>query len=425
MNETRVIIFSTVWPEPQSSAAGVRQMQWVNLFLSMGYRVTLVSPSKLKNENDWGVLDLPKQVDVLPLPMNRESVQEVLSGLNPEIVMFDRFILEEQFGPHVYTSCPHSLILMETQDLHFVRRARDEWKQKYLELESTTSEFYQTDTALRETSSILRVDYSFVVSSFEEKLLQDDFKIGPEKLKWIPFFYEKPIVVKESRRPFLQKENFCWIGNFRHEPNIDGLRWFRNEVWPLIKKQLPDAKLKVYGAYPPEEVMAWNNVKNGISVKGSAATLDEVFIEARVNIAPLRFGAGVKGKILEGFRYGVPTVTTKVGVEGLFRVGELKFPGIEANTTQDFADACVRLHQDEQEWKKCSLLSLEKMMENYAASSVVPDLKTLITKLLDQKKNKSLPDWISKILRFEGNQSRYYFAKWIEAKESKKPPESI
>jgi glycosyltransferase involved in cell wall biosynthesis len=416
MNEARVIIFSTVWPEPSSSAAGVRQMQWVHLFLGMGYAVTLVSPSKMKGENDWGHLDLPLGVEVLPLPLNREEVKEDLKRLSPQIVMFDRFILEEQFGPHVYEACPQALILMETQDLHFVRRARDDLKVKFLTLETLPTNFYQTETALRETSSLMRVDYSFVVSSFEEKILRDEFKIGAEKVKWVPFFYEKPIEVRERRLPFASKKDFCWIGNFRHEPNMDGLRWFRNEIWPIIRKQLPEARIEIYGAYPPEEVMAWNNVKNGIEVKGSALTLDEVFESARVNLAPLRFGAGVKGKIMEGFRYGVPCVSTKIGSEGLFG----QFPGYEANTAQDFANACVKLHEDEREWKKYSLMALEKMMEVCAAAARVPELKTLITELLEKKKSGAVPDWMSRVMRFENNQSRYYFTKWIEAKEIKK-----
>ena len=416
MNEAQVVIFSTVWPEPNSSAAGVRQMQWVQLFLAMEYRVTLVSPSKMKHENDWGHLKLPSGVDVLALPLNRESVQTDLKRLNPTIVMFDRFILEEQFGPHVYQACPDALVLMETQDLHFIRRSRDELKEKFLELSTVPTDFYKTETALRETSSILRVDYSFVVSSFEEKLLREEFSVGTDKVKWVPFFYERPIVVKEQRSHFTQKKDFCWIGNFRHEPNLDGLRWFRNEIWPVIRKQLPDARIQIYGAYPPEEVMSWNKVKNGIEVKGSAATLEEVFVGARVNVAPLRFGAGVKGKIMEGFRFGVPCVTTKVGSEGLFG----QFPGLEANTTQDFANACVKLHEDEREWKKYSLMALEKMMEVCAASARMPELKILIANLLEKKKLNTIPDWMSRVMRFEGNQSRYYFTKWIEAKETKK-----
>jgi glycosyltransferase involved in cell wall biosynthesis len=413
MKQSRVIIFSTVWPEPDSSAAGVRQMQWVQLFLGMGYAVTLVSPAREKNEDDWGSIELPDGVEAMVLPLNRESIQDDLARIAPDVVLFDRFFLEEQYGHHVFQSCPNALVLLETQDLHFVRRARDEFKEEFLSTAALPRDFYHTESALRETSAILRVDHSFVVSSFEERLLREEFGIGSGKVKWVPFFYDRPIAVKESRRPFSEKRDFCWIGNFRHEPNIDGLRWFRKEIWPLIRAQLPDAKIRVYGAYPPKEVMEWNNARNGFEVKGSALTLEEVFEDARVNLAPLRFGAGVKGKIMEGFRFGVPCVTTKVGVEGLF----VQFPGAEANTPIDFAKACVRLHESEAEWKKFSLMALEKMMEVCAASSRVPELRKLIEDLLARKRSGELPDWTSRVMRFEGNQSRLYFARWIEEKE--------
>jgi len=306
-----------------------------------------------------------------------------------------------------------------------VRRAREELKEQYLTATDLPPNFYKTETALRETGSIQRVDYSFVVSSFEEKLLLDEFQISSSKVKWLPFFYEKPIEVREKRATFTGSKDFSWVGNFRHPPNLDGLRWFRNEIWPLIRAELPDARLKVYGAYPPEEVMAWNHVKNGIEVKGSAKTLDEVFSKARVNVAPLRFGAGVKGKIMEGFRFGVPCVTTKVGTEGLFSLepdleGEdngARFPGMEANTPREFASACVKLHENEPEWKRCSLSALERMMNVCAAAAHVPETQQLITTMLAQKKSGVLPDWTSRLLRFEGNQSRYYFGKWIEEKE--------
>ncbi len=390
-------------------------MHWVRLFLGMGYQVTLISPAREKNADDWGTVDLPEGVDSIILPLNRESIREDLIQLDPEIVMFDRFYLEEQYGHMVFQACPRALVLMETQDLHFVRRARDEWKEQFLSMTSLPQDFYRTESALRETSAILRVDHSFVVSSFEEQLLREQFGIGSEKVKWVPFFYERPIAVKESRLPFHEKKDFCWIGNFRHDPNLDGLRWFRKEIWPLIRAQLPDAKIRIYGAYPPKEVMEWNHSRDGFEVKGSALTLEEVFEEARVNVAPLRFGAGVKGKIMEGFRFGVPCVSTRMGTEGLFG----QFPGVEADSPMDFANACVRLHENETDWKKFSLMALEKMMEVCAASSRVPELQQLIRDLLVRKQSGDLPDWIARVLRFEGNQSRLYFARWIEEKEKR------
>ena len=419
----QALIFSTVWPEPDSSAAGVRQMHWIHLLLDLFDQVTLISPSKTKGVEDWGHLKVPDRVSLLPLPMNDWSVKEKLKELNPELVMFDRFILEEQFGPIVYESLPRALILLETQDLHLVRRARESVREQFLEMQVFPPQFYQTDTALRETAAIDRVDFSFLVSSFEEALLKSEFGMGGDQQAWVPFFYDEP-QVKSGELSFQERSDFVWIGNFRHAPNVDGLRWFRAEIWPRIRKALPGSKLRIYGAYPSAEVMSWNlPQKTGIEVKGSAESLSEVYSHARVNLAPLRFGAGVKGKILEGFRFGVPVVTTKVGLEGIVPMGQDdQFPGLIAQTAEDFARECVDLYQNERIWNEKRLLATDLMLGVYDSKKTLPGLKARIERMLSEKKEGSLPRWRSKILRHELFNSHKYFSKWIEAKEKAATP---
>ena len=416
------LIFSTVWPEPDSSAAGVRQFHWIHFLLEENYRVVLTSPSKQKLEQDWGSLKLPENVECLPLPLNHSDVTETLRSWAPDLVVFDRFILEEQFGHKVYEACPDALILLETQDLHLVRRSRERVRERYLEEASKHNYIYENEVAIRETAAIERVDYSFVCSSYEEQLLSDLFQIGNDKAKWVPFFYDEPLVESSNARSFSEREDFVWIGNFRHAPNIDGLRWFRNEIWPKIRAELPKARLRIYGAYPSKEVMDWNlPEKTGISVLGSALTLEEVFLKARVNLAPLRFGAGVKGKLLEGFRYGIPAVSTHVGVEGLIPLSsDLQFPGLEANTVSTFANACIELYQNEVIWNQSKEHARALMQGHYDSKHVRPELSKLLKKLLAKKENGELPRWNSRILRHELTNSHKYFSKWIEEKEKPK-----
>ena len=426
-DKRHALIFSTVWPEPNSSAAGVRQFQWIHFLLKQNFRLTLISPSKQKGETDWGSLSLPAGVECLPLPLNQSSVKEVLRSLNPDVVMFDRFILEEQFGHFVYENCPNALVLLETQDLHFVRRAREPIRENYLSAKTKfdSAKLYQTETALRETAAIERVDYSFVVSSFEEKLLRESFDLGPKKVAWIPFFYDEPIEAAQFAKPFAERNSWVWVGNFRHAPNIDGLRWFRAEVWPRIRIRLPGARLKIYGAYPSKEVMDWNSPeKTGISVLGSAPDLKTVFENARVNLAPLRFGAGIKGKILEGLRFGVPAVSTSVGTEGLLpetATEAFLFPGKEADTAQGFSEACIELYQNEQVWNEAHQNARDVMERLYSAKKIEPWLEALFSNLMEQKKEGHLPVWRSQMLRHELLNSHKYFSKWIEEKEKIKP----
>ena len=410
------LLFSTVWPEPESSAAGVRQLQWVRFFMNAGYEVILSSPSKPKDSARYGV-------ECLPLPLNRSLVREELKRIAPEIVMFDRFLLEEQFGHFVYEECPQALVLLETQDLHFVRRARESVRERYLSIDSFPRELYRSETAIRETASIQRVDYSYLVSSFEEDLLLQEFGIGLEKIQWVPFLYDPILEVETFQKPFSERTGFSWIGNFRHAPNMDGLRWFLRDIWPTIRTKLPDANLHLYGAYPTSEVMNWNRPEQGVYSHGPAKTLTEVFQNARVNLAPLRFGAGVKGKILEGFRHGLPCVTTKVGVEGLLppKPSDHEFPGLEANTDIEFAHACVELYRDEHLWIQKRMDAVRLLDEVYSEVDTGPKILDQLKHLLELKKSGDLPGWTSQILRHELVNSHKYFSKWIELKETISP----
>ena len=412
----KVLILSTVWPEPSSSAAGVRQMQWIQFFLSLGAQVVLGSPSKLKNSQDWGFLNFPESVTCVPFPLNQSEVQEVLIQLKPDIVMFDRFIVEEQFGHFVYASCPEALVLLETQDLHLVRRARDAVKEQLLTLSPIPKVFFETETALRETASLGRVDHAFVCSTFEKALLSDQFGFKEDQFSYLPFFYEEPILESEATKSFSEREGFVWIGNFRHAPNLEGLRWFRNAIWPEIKSKLPQAMLKIYGAYPSEEVMQWHKPKEGIRVLGSLEDLSEVFKSARVNLAPLRFGAGIKGKILEGLRRGVPAVSTWIGAEGLGEVGS--HLGIKvANSEAAFAEACVSLHENEFEWKRVRDQGMRMMEKTHSLHVQAGPLQLKLNQLVKNKKEGILPRWSSRILRHETLNSHRYFSRWIELKE--------
>jgi glycosyltransferase involved in cell wall biosynthesis len=405
------LIFSTVFPEPSSSAAGVRQMQWIRMLLEFTDRVVLASPSALKSERDWGYHSMPDGVELISIPLNDWSRVEWIRELAPAIVLFDRFITEEQFGPLVRDAVPGALRLLETQDLHFLRRSRGEGLKGMSDLRS--------ETAIRETASILRSDHSFVVSSFEARLLDREFGIGPETVDWIPFAY--PDTRGEGADgDFESRSGFQFIGNFRHVPNLDGLRWFRNEVWPGVRKRLPGVELKIHGAYPSAEVMQWHRPKeDGIRVIGSVKRLSDAFCGVRVNLAPLRFGAGVKGKLLDGFHHGLPAVSTPVGAEGLLSTESTDpFPGMVVESVHDWVEACVRLHEDRVFWSESRMKAQSLMGSLYVAGKVNEQFHKRLAEILARHDRGETPRWISRILRDEFQTGRKYFSKWIEAKNA-------
>lgn len=425
-----VLIFSTVWPEPQSSAAGVRQMQWIRFFLTRGYSVTLASPSKLRQPGEWGYCEFPSGVQLESVPMNQsewegKSMKAWLAQVNPTIVMFDRFLLEEQFGHWIYECCPQARVWIETQDLHFVRRLREASAQSghSWNLETPLEAWFdhaESDSVLRELASIQRVDHTFVVSSFEERLLIQTFEISPGKVSWVPMVADAVLAgtasdpqAKIARLPFERRNGFCFVGNFRHQPNLTGLRWFRGEVWPRIRIRFPQARVQIFGAYPSEEVMSWNKPQDGFEVKGQVDDVAQVFQSARVNIAPLLFGAGVKGKVLEAMAQGIPTVGTELAFEGILSASEAHaqgYPGLAAQTAQLFAEACIALHEDPTLWSRMQRWGLE-LTESQSLASIEAKMEKIL-------KRNDAQSPLSRILRHETLNYRKYFAKWIEAKQS-------
>jgi Arc/MetJ-type ribon-helix-helix transcriptional regulator len=405
-------------------------MQWVQLLTRDFEKVTVISPAKSKNHQDWGSVSLPPGVSFFPMPLNRWDQMEELRRLAPELVMFDRFILEEQYGPLAYEALPDALFLLETQDLHFIRRDREAgretgWQAGWQQNEAASSAGPLSDTALRELAAIERVDHAFVVSSFEEWTLRERFGLGAEVHSWEPFFYEPAVMSQtDSTLDFEERFGFVWIGNFRHAPNADALRWIRREIWPAIRRALPTAEFRIHGAYPSQEFMQWNHSgHDGIRVVGPVADLSQVFSKARVNLAPLRFGAGVKGKILEGFRHGVPAVTTWVGAEGLLPVrthsgeSEADFPGSIGRSVDELVREAVRLHEDVRGWRDARARAHQIMNEFYDLKKREAGIRKRIENWLQERRSGALPRWRSRVMRHSLQNGQRYFSKWIEEKE--------
>lgn len=304
------LLISYVWPEPQSSAAGLRDLNLIEGLRQAGSRVVVASAADNPRGREFCAgLEARGVICCLPIRLNDSSFQDQLAELAShgviEGVIYDRFVTEEQYGWRVREALPSALQILDTQDLHFLRA----WREKSI----AQAEFDPT-LIIRELSSIHRVDLTWLISPFEKQLLESEYGVSGERLGLSRFAYPH-----RPRAPggFAARGDFCFIGNFRHAPNLDAFRWLRESLWPAIRSRLPQARLRIWGAYPTQEVMQAHAPARGFEVRGVAETLDEVFGSARVSLAPLRFGAGIKGKISDSWSHGVPVVSTPVGFEGM------------------------------------------------------------------------------------------------------------
>ncbi len=345
--------------------------------------------------------------------VNDSNFDTFVKELAPELVLYDRFMVEEQFSWRVAQQCPAAISMIETSDLHCLRQGRQvALKEKRAFLMSDL----HSDIAYREIASIQRSDLSLIISKYEIEVLKTVFKVDSRLIHYLPFIVEPSAMnaLQKNWPSYQQRAGFMCIGNFKHPPNWDSVQYLKKDIWPLIRKQLPKASLSIYGAYPPPKAMQLNNPKEGFLVKGRAEDAYEVMQQARICLAPLRFGAGLKGKLLDAMECGTPSVTTALGAEGM--CVELPWAGQIEQTPQAIADAAVALYNDEQAWGESQQNGLKIVRENFNPKdyeeALIARIK-MIQQGLDEHRQQNFQ---GAMLRHHTMRSTKYMSLWIEEK---------
>ena len=420
---TRVLIIGYVWPEPRSSAAGGHMMQIIESFLQRGWQVTFSSPAGVgEHKADLAGLG----IDEVGIELNNSSFDSFIRQLAPDIVLFDRFMMEEQFGWRVEKHCPDALRVLETSDLQSLRDARQQQLKARLKSSADTDDFSTlfaparvetfghmagTDLAQREIAAIYRCDLSLMISEYEIDLLVEHFNVPRALLHWCPLMVDS---VPATFVPFEQRQHFLSIGNFRHAPNWDAVLWMKTTIWPLIRQQLPGAQLHVYGAYTPPKATALHNPAQGFHVLNWAEDALAVMSDARICMAPLRFGAGIKGKIADAMLCGTPNVTTPVGAEGMH--GDLPWAGAIEQSATAIAAAAVHLYQNAEAWQQAQQNGQNLLAQRYLQGSHGPALVECIEHCRAGLEQHRRNNFTGAMLRHHQHKSTQYMAQWIEAK---------
>jgi glycosyltransferase involved in cell wall biosynthesis len=329
-----------------------------------------------------------------------------LLGIAPDVVIFDRFMIEEQFGWRVETVCPQALRVLDTVDLHCLRDARHQ------QLKTGEPLDLFNDMALREIAAIHRCDLTLKISDFETQLLKDVFAITDKQLAYWPF------VVDASPKTFVSfeaRQHFIMIGSFQHAPNLDAARWCKQTVWPLIRKALPDAELHLYGSYGEKYGGELNAPKVGFHFKGRAEDALKTMEQYRVNLAPLRFGAGLKGKLFDGFETGTPSVTTPVGAEGISS-DACEWGCAVEDTPSVIADAAIQLYQDPQLWDQVQACGQRIISERFNRDQWSARLPQMLDEARAQLQAHRKANFVGQMLRHHHHRSTEFMSRWIEAK---------
>ena len=405
-----ILIIASLWPEPNSSAAGRRMVSLIELFHKQGWAISYACTAA---ESEFCYpLDL-LGIDLHTVKINDSNFDLFIKELAPDIVLFDRFMVEEQFSWRVGEQCPEALTLLETSDLHCLRKAREQAVKAGKEF---TKEYLINDAAYREVASIQRTDLSLIISSFEMDLLATVFKVDRALLHYLPFIVQPSELskVKAKWPAFQQRDGFISIGNFKHAPNWDSVQYLKNKIWPLIRQQLPTAVLSIYGAYPPSKALQLNKPQDGFYVKGRADDAQQVMLKAKVCLAPLRFGAGLKGKLLEAMECGTPSVTTHIGAEGMH--ANLAWNGVVADEPQAIADAAVEIYNNETLWLAYQKNGLALLEASFSPDEFESVFISRIKQLKDNLKAHRQRNFQGAMLRHHTMRSTKYMSLWIEEK---------
>lgn len=322
-------------------------------------------------------------------------------------------MVEEQFSFRVKEHCPEAMRVLDTIDIHSLRRLREKHVNAgKLWHEAEPADLNSVD-ALREMASIYRSDLSLITSDAEVKILTERYRIPQELLVLSRLFCSKPA----SFQDFSARRDFVSIGNFNHAPNLDSFTVLQREIWPEIRKRFPlgeRPELHIYGAYPASRIMQLDDASAGFRVKGWTADSLGTLANYRINLAPLRFGAGIKGKILDGWAAGTPCITTSTGAEGMH--SGYDFGGEVKNDWGEFCDEAVKLYTDAPSWRRAqkrgeAILNglFDEKTNSHAFLETLTELKADYVKRRER-------NFTGQMLWHHQFRSTEYFSRWIELK---------
>jgi glycosyltransferase involved in cell wall biosynthesis len=259
---------------------------------------------------------------------------------------------------------PQSRIIFDTVDLHYLREDSEARLTRDPEMRRKAQEKQQLEHEL-----IGQADETWVVSPVEQQLLREKWSRKSVQL------VSNIVDVPGSKTPFALRRDYLFIGGFQHRPNTDAILFFVQKIYPLVSEHLGDAKFYIIGGNPPPEIVALATER--IIVAGLQRDVRPFFDSVKLSVAPLRFGAGVKGKINQSMAFGVPVVATSLAVEGMGLKDREDI--LVADDPGDFARALIELYKSEELWHPLSENGIEKTRALYSTDAARKKLEFLLS----------------------------------------------
>ena len=355
---TRRLLFIDVdTPRPDCNAGSVLALNLIRMLSNLGFRVTFAPESNMAFVNGYTLALQALGVDAVYAPFCF-TVEELLEtrGREFDVVVLCRGPLAKRYMEKTRELAPQARIIFHTIDLHFLRAAREALLHCDPRMLAEAKRNEESELV-----SVTKADATIVVSKHEQAILR---KALPDaRVHVLPLLFDIPERL-EARTPD-HRYDIMFVGTYQHPPNRDAAIYFAREIWPLIRPRVPEARFLIVGSSLTPDIRALAG--DGIEVLGFVEDLDAVMATCRLTVAPLRFGAGLKGKVASSMLAGVPVVASTIAIEGM----SLR-DGVEvmvADSPATFADAVVNVYRDPALWQQLAAAGFDFVRHEYAVDA--------------------------------------------------------
>jgi GT2 family glycosyltransferase/glycosyltransferase involved in cell wall biosynthesis len=359
----RILVVDAMTPEPMRDSGSLRLHAILRLLGEQGWSTAFFPDDGHASANEIAALgalgcELLCKAWVADLPRWLRQYGDQLHA-----VILCRHTVAGQYADLVRRHAPQAKLIFDTVDLHFLR------EQRAAEVSGSATLARQAETSRRgELTLIEHSDATFVVSPHERALLAQ--MLPQARVELLSNIHE----VHGCRHPHAGRKNLLFIGGYGHPPNSDAIRWLASEILPVLRAAIPDIRLHVIGDLP--EAARRELVTPGLELHGRVTELAPWMDSCLASLAPLRFGAGVKGKINMAMSYGLPVIATAMAVEGM-RLND----GVNVLVADDaaaFVDAVQRLQHDEALWQQLSARGLDNVRQHFSAAAAASVLQRVL-----------------------------------------------
>lgn len=362
----RVLVADARVPRPDEDSGSLRMFNLLGILGELGCRVTFL-PANRHRATPYTERLQEMGIECLYEPFlfgTEEFLRERAAEF--DLIVLSRLEVGETMLEPCRKAAPRTPIVFDTVDLHFLREEREATLADCAEKRKAAAA-----TRKRELAIAARCDAVIVVSPFEKEMLETEL---PDKhIALVSNIHE----VCPTRTPFAKRRAFAFVGGFEHPPNVDAMLWFCAEIMPRIVARIPNALLHIIGSKMPATVRALAGPN--VATHGYVEDLRPFYESCLFTIAPLRYGAGVKGKINQSMSYGVPVVATTIGAEGMHLTDEREI--LIADEPEAFASAVVRLHEDDALWERLARAGIENVREHFSFAAARAGLRELLEHL--------------------------------------------